>query len=142
MKVGGRERPWRIERDGTDLAKSKEDTIVWKPGDPVHYDDLSAAEMKTAVRRILAEQGFAQAKFDVELGPRDSLKGFRIGVDQLAFRGRQVVAPFDGDERNNESDASPKGPNARSPNGHVFLSFIRSIRELRQILPLRPRLPP
>src|SRR4051794_19314232 len=35
---------WRIERDGVDLDKPKEDTIVWKPGDPVHYDDLSIVE--------------------------------------------------------------------------------------------------
>src|SRR4051812_27169737 len=39
---------WRIERDGTDLAKPAEDTIVWKSGDPVNYDDLSAAETKAA----------------------------------------------------------------------------------------------
>src|SRR5262245_53766186 len=46
---------WRIERDGTDLAKPKEDTIVWKSGDPVHYDELSVIEMKAAVKRALAE---------------------------------------------------------------------------------------
>src|SRR5262249_28431081 len=54
---------WRIERDGTDLAKPQEGIIVWKSGDPVQYDDLSVVEMKAAVRRSLAEQGFARAKF-------------------------------------------------------------------------------
>src|SRR5436190_12256474 len=29
---------WRIERDGADFAKPADDTIVWKSGDPVHYD--------------------------------------------------------------------------------------------------------
>ena len=71
---------WRIERDGTDLAKPKDDTIVWKPGDPVNYDDLSAAETKAAVTRSLAEQGFARAKFDVELGPRDSAGNVNLRV--------------------------------------------------------------
>ena len=71
---------WRIERDGTDLAKPKDDTIVWKPGDPVHYDDLSAVEMKAAVRRSLAEQGFAHAKFNVELGPRDGAGNVNLRV--------------------------------------------------------------
>jgi hypothetical protein len=71
---------WRIERDGVDLDKPKEDTIVWKPGDPVHYDDLSVVEMKAAVRRSLAEQGFARAKFNVELGPRDSASNVNLRV--------------------------------------------------------------
>jgi hypothetical protein len=71
---------WRIERDGSDLVKSKEDTIVWKPGDPVQYDDLSAVDMKAAVRRSLAEQGFARAKFDVGLGTSDNSGNVNLRV--------------------------------------------------------------
>ncbi len=71
---------WRIERDGTDLAKPADDIIVWKPSDPVHYDDLSAVELKAAVRRSLAEQGFARAKFDVELGPHDGAGNVNLRV--------------------------------------------------------------
>src|SRR4051812_8343709 len=63
---------WRIERDGSDLAKPADGTIVWKPGDPVHYDDLSAVELKAAVTRSLAEQGFTRTKYTVGLGPTDS----------------------------------------------------------------------
>jgi hypothetical protein len=72
---------WRIERDGADLAKPKEGTIVWKPGDPVQYDDLSVVEMKAAVRRILAEQGFARAKFEVGLGPSDGAGNVNLRVE-------------------------------------------------------------
>ena len=71
---------WRIERDGTDLAKPKDNTIVWKPGDPVNYDDLSAVETKAAVRRSLAEQGFTRAKFDVGLGPVDTAGNVNLRV--------------------------------------------------------------
>jgi hypothetical protein len=39
------------------------------------------------------------------LGPRDSLKDFRIGVDELPFRSRQVIAALSGEERNSESYA-------------------------------------
>ena len=72
---------WRIERDGTDLAKPKEDAIVWQSGTPVHYDDLSIAEMKTAVRRSLAEQGFARANFTVGLGPSDNAGNVNLRVE-------------------------------------------------------------
>jgi hypothetical protein len=71
---------WRIERDGTDLAKPSEGTIVWKPGDPVQYDESSVAETKAAVRRSLAEQGFARAKFSVELAPGDNAGNVNLRV--------------------------------------------------------------
>jgi hypothetical protein len=88
---------WRIERDGTDLAKPTVDGVVWKSGDPVQYDDLSAIDMKAAVRRSLAEQGFAQAKFNVELGPRDNAGNvnLRVAVENSPepdrIRGIEVV---------------------------------------------------
>src|SRR4029079_19072117 len=72
---------WRIERDGTDLAKPKEDTIVWKSGDPVQYDDLSVVEMKAAVRRSLAEQGCGRAKFNVGLSPSDNAGNVNLRVE-------------------------------------------------------------
>lgn len=71
---------WRIERDCSDLAKPTDGTIVWKPGDPVNYDDLSAADTKAAVRRSLAEKGFARAKFNVELGPHDNAGNVNLRV--------------------------------------------------------------
>jgi hypothetical protein len=71
---------WHIERDGTDLAKPKDGTVVWKPGDPVQYDDLSVVEIKAAVRRSLAEQGFARAKFDVGLGQSDNAGNVNLQV--------------------------------------------------------------
>jgi hypothetical protein len=71
---------WHIERDGTDLAKPKEGTVVWKPGDPVQYDELSVVEMETAVRRSLAEQGFAGAKFAVALGQSNNAGNVNLRV--------------------------------------------------------------
>lgn len=80
LTTGLQAHAWRIERDGADLEKPKDDTIVWKSGDPVNYDDLSVAEVKAAVRRSLAEQGFARAKFDVGLGTRDSAGNVNLRV--------------------------------------------------------------
>ena len=42
---------------------------------------------------------------DDALAPRDHFKDFRIGVHELAFRPRQIVAAHDGEERNGETDA-------------------------------------
>ncbi len=72
---------WRIERDGADFARLNEDTIAWKPGDPVHYDELSVAELETTVRRSLAEQGFTRAKFTVGFSPSDNAGNVSLRVE-------------------------------------------------------------
>ena len=63
---------WSIEQDGADLVKSNDDAIAWKPGDPIHYDEWSIANLKAAARRALAEQGFARCKFELGLAQPDA----------------------------------------------------------------------